>query len=141
MHKYFWQAQMTTLFLGPWGTISLILWPIFLVNNVVRYVGALPMPAVPAGARVPQLDATAFEKLVPRVDEIFARLNAGESIESVAINVASAAGGVTPGQVLLFVAHVARQAGAQPQAPTGGFPVIMPAPATTTPPPLPAQPE
>jgi hypothetical protein len=143
IHKYFWQSSLTTLFLGPWGTISLVLWPIFLVNNVARYLGALPMPAVPRGARVPQLDQAAFEKLVPRVDEIFSRLNAGESIESLATNVAGAAGGLTPGQVVLFIVHVAQQqqALAQQQAPTGGFPVVMPAAAPTAPPPLPAQSE
>jgi len=141
MHKYFWQTSLTTLFLGPWGMISLIVTPFFLINNVARYLAALPMPAVPPGARVPQLDAAAFERLVPRVDEIFSRLNAGESLESVATNVASAAGDLTPGQVLLFVAHVARQAGAEQQVPTGGFPVIMSTAGPAAPPPLPAQPE
>jgi hypothetical protein len=140
MHKYFWQASMTTLFLGPWGMISLVVSPFFLINNVARYLAALPMPAVPPGARVPQLDQAAIHMLLPRVEEIFARLNAGESLESVATNIASSAGGVTPGQVLLFAAHVAQQAAAQQQRPTGGFPVVMPATAPAAPPPVPASP-
>jgi len=137
MHKYFWQASLTTLFLGPWGVISLIVSPIFLINNVARYLGALPMPAVPPGARVPQLDQAAITALLPRVEDVFARLNAGESLESVATHVAASTGGVTPGQVLLFIAQVARQAAAQQQAPTGGFPVVMPPAAAAAPPPLP----
>jgi hypothetical protein len=140
MHKYFWETSLAPLFLGPWGTISLVLWPIFLINNVVRYLGALPMPGVPADARVPQLDPATFERLLPRVDEAFARLNGGETLESVATNIAAATGGVTPGQVLLFMAHVARQAAEQQQAPTGGFPVIMPTGGSATPPPMPAYP-
>ena len=134
MHKYFWQSSLTTLFLGPWGVISLVVSPFFLINNVARYVGALSMPAVPPGARVPLLDQAAITALLPRVEDIFGRLNAGESIESVATNVAGSAGGVTPGQVLLFIAQVARQAAAQQQPPTGGFPVVMPT--ATAPPPL-----
>jgi hypothetical protein len=38
--KYFWEYTLYTLFLGWWGVISFIVTPIFLVNNVVRYLGS-----------------------------------------------------------------------------------------------------
>jgi hypothetical protein len=139
MHKFFWQSSLTTLFLGPWGMVSLVVTPFFLINNIARYLAALPMPAVPPGARVPQLDQPAVEALVPRIDEIFSRLNSGEPLEVVATEVANSAGGLTPGQVVLFVAHVAQQAAAQRQAPTGGFPVVMPPAGAAMPPPMPVQ--
>jgi hypothetical protein len=143
-HKYFWQASATTLFLGPWGTISLVLAPAYLINNIVRYVTALTMPGVPADARVPVLDEVTFGRLAPYGGEIAARLNAGESLGSVATHMASTVG-ATPGQVVHFISHLARQAPAQ-QPPTGGFPVIpvastsASASSSATPPPLPVRP-
>ncbi|MDB5295855.1 MAG: hypothetical protein JWO31_1838, partial [Phycisphaerales bacterium] len=129
---------LTTLVLGPWGMISLIVSPFFLLNNVFRYATALPMPAVPPGARVPQLDPTTYHRLLPHADTLFTRLNGGEELTSVVTGVASSVGGVTPGQVLLFVSHLARQSQPQPAQPfTGGFPVL-PA-ASAGPPPLPVQ--
>jgi hypothetical protein len=134
-HKFFWQASATTLFLGPWGMISLVLTPIFLINNVVRYVTALGMPGVPSDARVPELDAASYQRIVPHGDAIFGRLNRGETLDFVAAQTAPQAG-VTPGQVVMFVLYVAQQAPA-PQPPTGGFPVLPVA--ATTPPPLPVR--
>jgi hypothetical protein len=48
VHKKFWEMTLITLFLGWWGMISLIVTPIFLINNIVRYIGCLGMPAAPA---------------------------------------------------------------------------------------------
>lgn len=39
----FWRLTITTFFLGWWGMISLIVTPIFLINNVVRFIGTRGM--------------------------------------------------------------------------------------------------
>jgi hypothetical protein len=139
VHKYFWQASTTTLFLGPWGTISLIMSPIFLIGNIVTYVGALGMPAVPDGAGVPTLDGGTFDRLMAYRDAIINRLNANEPLASVAASVAAAAG-TTPGQVVIFVSHLvqaSQSANFAPQPPTGGFPVMPVGGTGAAPPPLP----
>jgi hypothetical protein len=41
IHSYFWKFSGLNLLMGPWGTISLVLTPIYLVQNVASYVGAL----------------------------------------------------------------------------------------------------
>jgi len=36
----FWSFQVKNLLLGPWGVISLVLTPIYLVTNTVSYASA-----------------------------------------------------------------------------------------------------
>jgi hypothetical protein len=36
--KYFWKATLHTMFLGWWGTISLILTPIFIISNIGNFI-------------------------------------------------------------------------------------------------------
>lgn len=36
----FWDFTWKNLLLGPWGIISLIMTPIYLITNIVSYVGA-----------------------------------------------------------------------------------------------------
>ena len=38
--KEFWNFQGMNLLLGPWGVISLIITPIYLMTNTVSYVAA-----------------------------------------------------------------------------------------------------
>lgn len=38
--KTFWKFEGLNLLLGPWGVISLIMTPIYLITNIVAYVGA-----------------------------------------------------------------------------------------------------
>lgn len=38
--KQFWDYQLKNLLLGPWGMISLIITPIYLVTNTVAYTSA-----------------------------------------------------------------------------------------------------
>lgn len=38
--KQFWDYQLKNLLLGPWGMISLIITPIYLVTNTVAYSSA-----------------------------------------------------------------------------------------------------
>ena len=47
IHHYFWKCTLTTLALGWWGLISLIVTPFFILNNIFRYVLCLGMPAKP----------------------------------------------------------------------------------------------
>jgi hypothetical protein len=41
IHKRFWEFAGKNILLGPWGTISIIVTPIYLVQNTGRYVVAL----------------------------------------------------------------------------------------------------
>lgn len=102
IHKTFWSFTAVNLTLGWWGMISLILTPCFVVNNLVRYLLCLGMPAVPFDATVPQLNEQVYQRLQPHVEQIFGRLNAGEEFQRVAEDTAMRAG-VTPGQVALYV--------------------------------------
>ena len=43
VNKHFAQATLVTSFLGWWGMFSFFLTPIFLVNNVARYLFCLPL--------------------------------------------------------------------------------------------------
>ena len=43
----FWTKTLVTFFLGWWGLISLFVTPVFLIINVVQYLGALSLPRVP----------------------------------------------------------------------------------------------
>ena len=43
INKYFWNYTLTTLLLGWWGTISFLVTPFYLVNNIARYLTALGM--------------------------------------------------------------------------------------------------
>lgn len=38
--KTFWKFEGLNLLLGPWGVISLIMTPIYLITNIVAYAGA-----------------------------------------------------------------------------------------------------
>jgi hypothetical protein len=121
VHKYFWRMTGTTLVLGPWGTISLIVAPCFIINNVVRYLGALGMPAVPPNAAPPVLTEKALTQLKPFAQKIAEKLNAGVALAEVATDIAARAR-VTPGQVVKYVVALSQQN--RPQPPTGGFPVL-----------------
>ena len=45
IHANFWKMTMTTLAVGWLGYISIILAPIFIINNICRYIGCLGMPS------------------------------------------------------------------------------------------------
>ncbi len=105
IHKYYWELTGITFLLGWWGMISIVLTPIFLINNTVRYLMCLGMPPVPADAKPPQLTAEAMERLGPYTQEIFDRLNECRKLAEVAEDVALRAS-VTPAQVVLYVRYV-----------------------------------
>jgi hypothetical protein len=41
LHKSFWEFTGKNLLLGPWGTISLVVTPIYLIANTSTYASAL----------------------------------------------------------------------------------------------------
>jgi hypothetical protein len=45
INEHFWKMTSITLAVGWLGTISLVIAPIFVVNNVVRYLGCLSLPS------------------------------------------------------------------------------------------------
>lgn len=113
IHKHFWTMTLITLVAGPWGMISLIVTPFFLLNNIGRYLFCLGMEPVPVGATSPQLTSDVVDRISPYADDLFSRLESGEEFDRVASIISSRAG-VSPGQVYLYVRAVV-QAQSQPQ--------------------------
>ena len=107
IHKHFWRMTGTTFVLGWWGMISLIVTPIFLLNNIGRYLFCIGMPAVAPGATPPELTNEVIERITRHGSELINRLNDGEDFATVATSIADTAG-VTPGQVALYVDILAR---------------------------------
>ena len=110
INRHFWGMTGKTFLLGWWGVISFIITPFLLLNNIVRYVFCLGMPAVPPGAAQPELTEAAVERINPHASDLFTRLEQGEPFEEAATVVAERAG-VTPGQVALFVQVVLQSQG------------------------------
>jgi hypothetical protein len=109
IHKYFWEFTLINLVCGWWGVISFCLTPFLILNNVIRYIGCASLPPVPPGATAPRLTEEVMQRLQPHIDEIIARLNAGQQLAQVAHTIAHRAG-VTPGQVMVYVDALARAA-------------------------------
>lgn len=105
VHRQFWTMTPITMFLGWWGTISFIVTPFFLLNNVGRYLFCMGMSSVPPGAVAPQLTEDAVARLNNHASDLFSRLKDDDDFERVATAVADRAG-VTPGQVALYVQAV-----------------------------------
>jgi len=51
--SYFWRFTLVNATLGWWGLISLIMTPIFIVNNVFQFIGSRSLGEVYAGAGLP----------------------------------------------------------------------------------------
>jgi hypothetical protein len=45
INQHFWKMTGTTIAVGWLGVISLVIAPIFVINNVVRYIGCLKLPS------------------------------------------------------------------------------------------------
>ncbi len=109
INKTFWKFSLMTLFLGWWGVISFFLTPLVLLNNFIRYLFCLSMDAVPENASVPELTEKVITNLEPHVESIFNRLESGEELEKVYVDVARKSY-VSPGQVALYVQAVVENA-------------------------------
>jgi hypothetical protein len=149
LHERFWVMTGTTLGIGWLGTISLILTPIFIINNVVYYLTRLGMPPVPATARKPMPDDAAVARMDPHMESLFVRVEGNEPLMDVCRDIAPRAN-VTPGEVLVYAIAIAQGARQQAQQvpQQRGFDVIAPPPplpgltanAAIAPPPMPVQP-
>lgn len=143
-HKYFWKFTGTTVTLGWWGTISALVTPCFVINNLVRYLGVITLPKVPPDAKAPVVTEAIIAKLNPHRQSVVQRLNGGEQLETVAPDFARRTG-VTPGEVVAYVQWVIRQQKQQqpqyvPPAKTYGFPVQPAQPVAAQPlPPIPLE--
>ncbi|MCA9122129.1 MAG: hypothetical protein H6822_31795 [Planctomycetaceae bacterium] len=101
IHRTFWSYTGITLLVGWLGMISIVLAPFFVLNNVVRYLLCLSMPAVPLGAMPPTLTEADVTRLEPHMQQFFERLDGGEDLEQVAQDTALRAN-ASPGQVMLL---------------------------------------
>ena len=100
---------MTTLFLGWWGVISLIVTPFFLLNNIFRYLMAWSLRPVPEDASIPQLTDADRDKIAPHIEAFLTRLDAeNASFQEVAEEFAQRIG-VTPGQIALAIREIVDQ--------------------------------
>lgn len=113
IHRSFWRMTLTTLILGWWGIISLIVTPIFLLNNIFRYLFSLSMPPVPEDAVVPQLTDDDRRKIIPHVESLFDRLNEETADLTEIANEFATRIGVTPGQIVLAIREIATEAQAE----------------------------
>ncbi len=118
IHDTFWKFTPTTLFLGPWGMISLILAPIFIINNTFIYLGSLGMEKPDASAPVTGLTAGAVKALIPYADRIHKRMMRGEPIEEISEAIATLAG-VTREQVMTFSQTIREHAASQAATASG----------------------
>jgi hypothetical protein len=127
-HKFFWKFTATNLTLGWWGYISLLVTPFFVLNNIARYAATLPLAKTPPDAKKPELTAAMISKLDRHRAELIKRLNAGETLETVAPDLSRRAG-VTPGEIVIYLQWVvAHQKEQNPQTyvpppKAQGFPV------------------
>ncbi len=96
INQVFWKFTLTTAVLGWWGMISLIVTPLFLINNIGRFLGTISMKphAIAPPAPHPTADLTehARARLTPFITEIQHRISAGEAKDVVCGSVARRAG-------------------------------------------------
>jgi len=114
IHGAFWRMTAITLLFGPWGMISLIVSPCFILNNVIRYLLCLGMEPVPFGAAPPSLSEDVVHRIEPYTEDLIAQLNSGEEFQRVTENIAMKAG-VSKGQVALYLHALAAAADRQSQ--------------------------
>ncbi len=109
IHRVFWSYTLITLLLGWWGLISLVLTPVFLLNNIFRYIGCLGMKPAPAGAIQPSLSQDVIRRMQPHTQQLIERLNRGEDFATVVEDIGQRAD-CTPAQVALYVNMLAESA-------------------------------
>ena len=86
IHSRFWTMTSITLAVGWLGLISLIIAPIFIINNLSRYLTVLGMPRVPQGITRPQMNAQVAAQIQPLMPQIALRLQRHEDAADIAPN-------------------------------------------------------
>ena len=122
--KNFWSMTATTLAVGWLGTISMVIAPIFVLNNIFQYLSSLGLAKVPFDAKVPVVDNHVTQAVYPKFNEAISRLNAKEDFNDIARDIARQVG-VTPGQVQVYVREMMRSQKQIPPPKIDGFPVIQ----------------
>jgi len=117
INKHFAQMTLTTAAVGWFGLISMILTPIFIINNIARFCSTIGMKSEPDAesdaetqlSAHPTLSLTpdALAKLQPYREELRTRLANGEEADQVAFHVGPRAG-VSATQAELFIAKELR---------------------------------
>ena len=104
IHKEFWQATGTTLLLGWWGVISMIVTPYFLLSNIVQYATCLKMEPVSPLLKLPisDLNEDTINRLEPHAEDMMGRLNSGADLIAVIRSITERTG-VSTVQVALFI--------------------------------------
>jgi len=115
INKYFWEMTLITLAVGWLGMISLILAPIFIILNIVNFVPTIGMPtpdkvyqaSQSERANHPTLSLTpdVVAKLQPHGDTILRRLEYGEQLDRIAMDIAPKLG-VSARQVELYAQSI-----------------------------------
>jgi hypothetical protein len=124
INENFWSMTLITILVGWLGIISLIIAPFLVLNNIIRYLAALGMPAAPPDARPPVVNDATFRGFLPHAPAIFERLNAGEDLIELCQKL-SPQTNLTPGQLLHCIAAAA-------QMPAGQVEAILAPPTETT---------
>jgi hypothetical protein len=44
INQYFWKFTLTNFALGWWGTVSFLITPFLILNNIIRYLGSRSAP-------------------------------------------------------------------------------------------------
>ncbi|MBI1375504.1 MAG: hypothetical protein GC159_22555 [Phycisphaera sp.] len=101
INETFWSFTGTNLVLGWWGLVSLIVNPIFIINNTVYYLMCIGLEAPPQGAGKPELTDDVIDRMGPYAGELIDRLNAGEEIDTILRDL-SARTGLTTGELMLY---------------------------------------
>jgi hypothetical protein len=57
--SYFWRFTLGNMTLGWWGLISLVMTPIFLVNNLVQFIGSRGLGEIYTGSNAPTISPQA----------------------------------------------------------------------------------
>lgn len=76
IHQVFWSMTITTIFLGWWGVISLIITPFLLLNNIGHYIFAFINPPTMSSDQ----DNPEFAKFIGMLSDL---LNQGIPIEHI----------------------------------------------------------
>lgn len=112
LHALFWEYTGVSVAMGWFGIISLFINPFIILNNFVRYFIKLGMSPVPEQAQTPIISPEDIKILQVHRENIIRKLNKGDELNTVLMQVAGAVG-KTPGQVLLYIKYEMQKEGSK----------------------------